>query len=159
MRTQAPTYLRKEQIERRDVYLPSTGELVRFAVATEEALAAPPPGQGGPADPPRIQRWKTRHSFNHKHEVLYDLTEVRAGASEAQAAASPPEFEVELEWIGAQPRRQQQQQQQQLPPDFCAKKFVLKVADLVLLRREGAKRGFAESASRPGGAMASGAYR
>jgi len=147
---QPPTYLRKEQVERRDVYLRATGELVRFAVATEEALGAPPPGQGGPADPPRIMRWKTRHSFNHKHEVLYDLTEVRAGLSAAEASASAPEYEVELEWIGA---RQQQAPAggsgggPRPPPDFCAKKFVLKVADLVALRRSSHS---APDASRPG---------
>lgn len=127
------------------MYLPSTGELIRFAVATEDSAPPPPPGAGGDDDPVRAVRLKTRHTFVHKHEVAYDLTEVRSGRSQPEAAGSAPEFEVELEWVGshappppAPGAPPPPPPAASYPPDLCARKFVFKVADLVALHRAAA---------------------
>ena len=128
---------------------------MRFSVATEDRLDGPPDGAGDDGRS-HYMRWKTRHTFNHKNEILFDLTEVHSGLSEAEAAASPVEYEVELEWIGAQPPPLSAPGQPavaggmpvaaRFPPEFCVKKFLFKVADLIALKRgsSAAQRGGAQ---------------
>jgi len=134
----APTYLRKTRVDHRDIYL-SGGEMVRFAVSTEDVL--PPPGADAPSDPPAFTRSKLRHSFCHKYEVLYELTEVRTGHSAAAAAAAGAEFEVELEWIGAQvPPVGGAPPAHALTANVCASKLLGKVGDLVEMKRMAGRR-------------------
>ena len=97
-----PTHLRKRRLaDPQDLELrdPATGVLVpvRVSCAEEQPVAAP---LGGAAAQPELFRLKRRHSFNRRHELQYDLTEVRAGPTLALARAAPPPFEVEVEWRG-----------------------------------------------------------
>lgn len=104
---QPPTYLRKQNVVVYDVWVPPASEagggrgppettrheqLVRFSVSTEEFTAPPPPGSS--AGGVKVVRIKTRHSFNHKGEVLYELTEVQSGADECAARGGDTEYEV-----------------------------------------------------------------
>ena len=121
----APQYLRKSKVDQLDVYT-SDGERIRFSVCCEERLA--------PAEVPslshsdlRVVRVKTRHSFNHKGEVLFELTEVKSGSSESEALRAYTEYEVELEWCG-------QAVASRYSSDLLLRKFAAKVADLLAMK-------------------------
>ena len=122
---QPPQYLRKRRVFQEDVFT-ATGELVRFSVSREERLQE---GDLPPLPPGdvRIVRVKTRHSYNHKGEVLFELTQVQSGASEEAAAKAVPEWEVELEWCGHAAAGR-------YAPDLLLRKFVHKVGDLVEMK-------------------------
>ena len=68
---------------------------MRFSASVEAPAPAPAAG-----DAPTLFRHKRRHKFARKGEFVFDLTEVRAGRTRAEADAAPPAFEVEVEWVG-----------------------------------------------------------
>jgi hypothetical protein len=95
-----PTHVRKRRLaEPYDFELAdaASGRCVPFRVscAEEEPLVAAPASAA-----PETYRVKKRYSFNRKHEMQFDLTEVRTGGSLEAARRAPPMFEVELEWRG-----------------------------------------------------------
>ena len=102
---------------------------MRFSVSSEEPLsehALPAHLVGAEIN---VVRVKTRYSYNHKREVMFDLTEVRSGHSEAVARGAHPEYEVELEWCG-------QAVAQRYKPDQLAEKFLCKIVDLLGMKFE-----------------------
>jgi mRNA guanylyltransferase len=68
---------------------------VRFSVANEVAVAEP----GGRAC---NWRFKRRYRFVYDELFAFDLTEVKQGATEAEAKDSASVFEVEIEYLAAQ---------------------------------------------------------
>lgn len=115
---------------------------MQAAVESTPRPAAPSREQVASLDRDSFQRIKRRWSFVHKAEVRYDLTEVQEGRSAAQANSAPPNYEVELEWVGSKAT----------PPADAADKLLFKVADvLVFLARhanETASAAFVEAARR-----------
>lgn len=90
-RGKPPVYLDKRTLDRVDVSTPD-GHAMRIAVAVEAAVR--PPSAGDAVESVRIKR---RATFNYKREMAYELTEVRTGGNEVQAASAPPEYEVRRE--------------------------------------------------------------
>lgn len=88
------TKLRKEVL---DASLPD-GEVVRCTVSMEE-VGAPPVDRTSLAV--EMVRFKERASFSLHGTILFELTRVYSGPSEAAALAAAPEYEVELEWCGS----------------------------------------------------------
>jgi hypothetical protein len=110
------------------------GELLRFTCCTETVVGQPPP-----SDPPTKVRLKRRYRFDRKGEFLYELTEVRSGADLVAARAAAATYEVELEWVGRAgvPAYLRQAGGAKL----LVEKFVMKAADLVVMRRESMRGG------------------
>jgi hypothetical protein len=121
--------IRKTQLLRQDVS-DNFGNLVRFSVSIEEPADAPSPSEF-------VEMWrlKDRCTFSHKGEIDYDLTTVRSSATDiADAQVSPPEYEIELEWSAC---RNPGGIAMAMPSQVMAEKFLFKVQDLVVMKREG----------------------
>lgn len=88
--------VRKQPLVRIDVAAADGRRLARIAAAREEPVAAASASFAS-ATSVRIKR---RATFLYKHEVAYELTEVRTGATLEAAAAAEPAYEVEIEWVG-----------------------------------------------------------
>ncbi|KAA0162031.1 hypothetical protein FNF31_03442 [Cafeteria roenbergensis] len=95
---------------------------MQAAVESVPRPAAPSREQVARLERDSFQRIKRRWSFVHKAEVRYDLTEVQEGRSAAQADNAQPNYEVELEWVGAK----------STAPAEAADKLLFKVADVLL---------------------------
>ena len=82
---------------------------------------------------PRVSGFVTKVAFMEgaqvkKGEVLFELTEVKSGATELEARASATDYEVELEWCGHAVAAS-------VAPTFLSCKFVAKVLDLVGMKQ------------------------
>ncbi|KAA0150463.1 hypothetical protein FNF27_03609 [Cafeteria roenbergensis] len=143
--TRAYTLPGKERLISTRIVAPGTvAAAVAAGVPSKGSAKVPPPpghgaapgsweqetkGRGSPVDftvarleRDSFQRIKRRWSFVHKAEVRYDLTEVQEGRSAAQADNAQPNYEVELEWVGAK----------STAPAEAADKLLFKVADVLL---------------------------
>jgi mRNA capping enzyme, beta chain len=121
--------IHKKQILRQDVS-DNIGNLVRFSVSIEDPTEMPTGSEF-------VEMWrlKDRITFSHKGEIDYDLTTVRSSSRDiVDAQTSPPEFEIELEWSAC---RNASGIASTMPSRVMADKFLLKVQDLVLMKREG----------------------
>lgn len=130
---QQPTFLVKKKVgSHKDVNIDDDDdiepELLRFTCNTEERV-------GQPRDDCRAVnfRIKRRYTFNRKGEFSYDLTEVRSGGSMEAAQRASTVYEVELEWCGAAAARGYLSQG---GPQLLVEKFLMKAADLVVMKRE-----------------------
>ena len=88
----------KTRAEFEDAHL-ADGNVVRCTVSTEE-VGVPPVDRSGLAV--EMVRFKERASFSFRDTILFELTKVYAGPSEAAALAAAPEYEVEREWCGSE---------------------------------------------------------
>lgn len=86
-----PIYMVKRRVAYFDMHL-ADGNEVRVSVSTEEIEPRAPSAYTFPEG----VRLKTRHSYEYKDELLYELTQVRSGRDAADAAAAVPDHEVRV---------------------------------------------------------------
>lgn len=153
----APVCMVKTRIESQDVSATVPGyprpEMLRFSCNTEVHVPAP-----GADSMPTLYRLKKRYSYNHKHEFLYELTEVRSGRSLAEAEEAAAECEVELEWCGQAAFASYSKLH--LPHGvtvgkLLAEKMCSKVQDLLGMKLAASRASMPPSASSSGGASGS----
>ncbi len=124
----APTYITKDAVESRMDVMAVAGRVrapisLRISCVAEAEAPPPPPG----ADAPRNFRFKRRFKFARKGEFVFDLTEVRAGVTREEAAAAPPAFEIEVEWVG---QKRAAEIAGKGGAKLLAEKFIAKVQDV-----------------------------
>ena len=108
----------------------SSPTIVRFTCSTEI-----PKTQPLDSDLPINFRLKRRYRYNRKNEFLYELTQVQSGKTFEDAKSSKSiDHEVELEWMGHTIAKQYQNQRGGI--QFLVEKFLMKVADLLVMKEE-----------------------